>query len=756
MSLPEKGPSELQELEEHALEHLEDREPLEEEGFASVDVEEKEEFQMPAVRLGVVMAFPMLAAAVMVGGIFKGVAPRFWAAFAGLLGIGIALFARRTRNPILTNLTIVGGIFLAGVIVTLPAGSLQNIVDLAAFVRRSMVSGDALRPPVVFDLGWSAIVGWLFAGLGFASAWVAIELRRPSLGVLTSIPIVMIAAISVPGDAKIVSGLIAFALFATGLGLLSGVDVSGDSEQRSFGYELRRTARAFPIILGVTGGLAVLALNTDFLFPPPLYDPAQNAQKPKYIPITEVPDRVLFTVQSSVTGPWRMGGLDVYDGRDWRLPAFKDSAIAEVPRSGIVDTELNQGVKATFEIKDLSGAVLPALPDLVGIVAQGPILAYDQRGGNIRLAEGQIEPGLIYTVTAARIPTVEELQNVDAEPPREVRQFLEIPEPPSAVKALLAEAPKEPLWDRLDYLRNAFLDTVIADGQGRPVSMPPERVQDMLAGSKKGTPYEIVAAQAMLARWAGVPSRIGYGFDGGEQIEDRVEVRPKHGASFLEVYFVGYKWLPIIGTPRQATTNIGADQTQQDRNLLPSDDVSVRVFFPVSTDPERYLFEQIRFIVMVALPFVALMAIIYYAIPAIRKAYRRARRRTWAQQEGFKARIALAYSEFRDLATDFGYRYDSDTPLMFLDRVTPDDEHQELAWLVTRTLWGDLQHDVNIEDAVAAEELSRTLRKRLSQAHTATLRGIAIISRLSLRHPYAPLLNAPTRKELKVASKKAA
>ena len=28
------------------------------------------------------------------------------------------------------------------------------------------------------------------------------------------------------------------------------------------------------------------------------------------------------------------------------------------------------------------------------------------------------------------------------------------------------------------------------------------------------TPYEIVAAEALLARWAGVPARIGFGFDG--------------------------------------------------------------------------------------------------------------------------------------------------------------------------------------------------------------------------------------------------
>ena len=41
-----------------------------------------------------------------------------------------------------------------------------------------------------------------------------------------------------------------------------------------------------------------------------------------------------------------------------------------------------------------------------------------------------------------------------------------------------------------------------------------------------------------------------------------------------------------------------------------------------------------------------------------------------------------------------------------------------------------------------AEELSRALRSRLSSAHPATLRFLAIFSRASLKSPYAPELVA--------------
>ena len=99
------------------------------------------------------------------------------------------------------------------------------------------------------------------------------------------------------------------------------------------------------------------------------------------------------------------------------------------------------------------------------------------------------------------------------------------------------------------------------------------------------------------------------------------------------------------------------------------------------------------------------------------------------------------------MATDFGYLHNDDTPLMFLGRVVPDEEHRQLAWLVTRTMWGDLRDGITTDHATAAEELSGSLRKRLGQAHPWTLRSVAALSRLSLRHPYAPQLDELQRRD---------
>lgn len=738
---------ELERIEEKALEHISKAgiPPIEE--VAREPLLEEAAPPIPIVRISLVAAFPVLAAAAMAGGVFLGFSPRIWAAISGVLGVLIAFWARKVRRPGFMYALIVLGIIGVGFLLVIPSG-FGNLFDLGGHVRQAIAAGETQRPPVLFEPGWRAIMGWLMAAIGFAAGWVALEFRRPALAMLLPLPVVAFTAISVPEEEQMITGVLCLVLFAIGLGLLSGTEM-GDQEQKpSLAFEIRRAVRGVPMIGGIVGIMFLLS-QADFLFPRPIIDPTQEAKLPKTVPLSEVEDRVLFRVKSSITGPWRIGHLDVYDGESWRLPPFAASRLEEVPRSGVVDSELVPGVKAEFEIADLGGAVLPGLPNNVGIVAVGPKLAYDDRLGNIRLAQGTIQAGLEYTVVAAPVPTIEALGEITADAPPEIEQFLEIPPPPPGVQRLLAQAPTTSKWDRMNFVREHLLKTVVASGAGTPIPVPPSKVDDMLEGSKEGTPFEIVAGQAMLARWAGVPSRIAYGYDGGQKVDEFLEVRPRHGASFLEVYFPTFKWVPVIGTPLQAKSSLSSDPQQFNPQVLASDDLAVRVHIPIALERGALLFAQVRRILLVLVPAIALILAAYYTWPAVWKAVLRNRRRNWADSAGPAARISVAYAEWRDTATDFGYRFDSDTPLMFLDRIVEDEEHTEFAWLVTRTLWGDLRGNIDVEDAVAAEELSKSLRRRLGQAHPYTLRSIAAVSRLSLRHQFAALRPAPTKTETK-------
>lgn len=735
--------TDLRDLEERANERLADGAGSIEADLDAVAVEVEEEPERPPTRLAVAVALPTIASAVMVGGVFLEVSARFYAGFAGLAGIGLAVLASRTRRPVLANVVIAAGLFLIGLLTVVPSG-IGNIFDIQDLVTDAARSGDVLRPPVPFDPGWMAIVGWLMGIVGFSATWVAVVVGRPALGLLLPMPIAAFAGISVPDDAQVASGLAVLVLFAIGLGLLSSEQSVGLGDERpSVAYEIRKALKALPVIAVVTVVLFFLA-QSDFLFPPPVIDPAQEPQRPNTVPLTEVEDRVLFSVESELSGPWRVGVLDVYNLEDgtWRLPPFAESKLDDVPSDGFVDRSLAPSVNATFTVAGLGGSVLPGLPNTVGIVAQGPDLAYDGRSGNIRVSQGQVEPGLTYTVAAAGLPSIEELQRTTLAIPDDKLKFLEAPNPPPAAATLIARAEAELTnrWDRFDFLRTYVLDNVVASGPGTPVEIPPERVQAILT-ELEGSPYEIVALQALFARWVEVPARLGYGFDGGEVVDDVLQIRPRNGATFPEVYFEGFGWLPVIGTPRQAEPSVGSDSGEQqtDPNIVPSDDIAVQILLPVLVPPDSVLGEQILAVLAVVMPLALLALVVYTLWPAVRKARLRSRRRAAARAAGPRARIALSYAEWRDHAADFGFSQPSDTPLMFLDRFVDDDEHTELAWLVTRSLWGDLRAVADDDMAAIVEELTRSLRRRLASLQPATMRAVAFVSRISLRSPYAPV-----------------
>jgi hypothetical protein len=77
------------------------------------------------------------------------------------------------------------------------------------------------------------------------------------------------------------------------------------------------------------------------------------------------------------------------------------------------------------------------------------------------------------------------------------------------------------------------------------------------------------------------------------------------------------------------------------------------------------------------------------------------------------------------------------TPLELVELVDEDEEHAELAWLVTRGLWGDLRGRLTDEDAESGRQLAASVRDRLTKAQPETARLLARLSRASLREPWS-------------------
>jgi hypothetical protein len=507
-------------------------------------------------------------------------------------------------------------------------------------------------------------------------------------------------------------------------------------------FEWKRAARAGAGVVAAVVALVLLS-QANFLFPEPVYDPNDQPQKPRPIPLSSIQDRVLFEIktESAITGPWKTGALDIYDGEAWKLPPFDKSRFVDVPADGVVDPKVaaTATVSIEFTLRGLGNATsLPGTTSTAKVDKPADLGAkWDPRVGVLRMPEGRAPENVAYTVWMPPYPDAKALSEAP-KPDGDFAEFLEIPKAPAVVARYLTEAPQEPgSWARLDFIRKKLREVVVATGGGVPKDISPARVAEIFEDSAhEASPFEIVAAEAMLARWAGVPARIGFGFDGFNDENGVKTIRPANAAQWLEVYFEGHGWVPLIEAPEQAKQTLDNEDAKFDPDTVASDEVAVDLYIPMRIESIKLLYERVRDQLAAVAPFVALAILAYLATPAVTKALRRAKRRRWAVALGPRTQIAVEYAEFRDFAHDLNVGDPLDTPLEYLKRVVDDAEHQELAWLVSRAMYGDMAISVTDADVHAAEELSASLRRRMFRAQPFQSRVLALLSKASLRQPY--------------------
>jgi hypothetical protein len=684
------------------------------------------------VRPLLVAGFAMLGTALTVGGIFGSWSARLLCVAAAAGGIGWSWLCARSRRraPLQVLLPVVA---LGLSLLSLTVGSAGGPAELPSLVRDAIDAGRALRPPIPFDAGWRPILIMVMMLLGFAAGSAGTILERPKLALVIPLPLLGLTAISQPPTGQALAGLLAVIPVIAGLTVLFGDEGGVTGLTREF--EFRRIVKAGAYMAGILA--VVLTLNsTSLLFPAPAYDPAQKPQKPKPVPLNAADDRVLFEIDGPITGPWKVGSLDDYDGTAWRLPPYEPKTFRQVPADGVIDKTRKGDVTVKFTVRDFgTNASLPGVTGPTRIVITGQKVVFDPRGGSFRVPTGRVPAGLTYSQSLPTYPTPEILSastpgaNVD-------KVYRQIPSPPPAVRALLEEAPGGP-WERLDYLLKQLTAVEIAVGTGAPKDIKPSKVQQLLVGNHEGSPYELVAAKAMLARWAGVPSRIGFGFDGAQQEGEVLTVRPKNASQWLEVYFVNTGWIPIVTEPPRAKATLDNEDARFNATIEAGSDVAVQIYVPVKVRSFRALYQQVRDVLQTLLPLILLAVAARLALPYVQKSLRRARRQRWGREHGPAAQIAVEYCELRDLATDLGVGDPYATPIEFLNFVVEDDEHEEFAWLVTKALYGELYQESGPADVNAARQLADSLRARLTKAQPLQTRVLSYLTRLSLQQPYS-------------------
>lgn len=687
------------------------------------------------LRPALAAALSTAAAGLVAGGIFGSWAARGTGLLGAAIGAAWAVVALRSRRTSLVQAMFPFVAIFAGVLGLLVRG--ESPGDMPKLVGDAIDSGRLFRPPVPFDPGWTVILVVLFALVGFAAAWVGAGLRRARIAVAIPLPLVALTAITQPESGQLIAGLCAFVPILAALAVLFGGDNDRASELDSQ-FELKRALRG--VVLAVpTVLLLIVASKASFLFPQPVYNPIDQPQKPKPVPLSASKDRVLFEVstEDGFTGPWRTGVLDVYEGGAWKLPPFDPKRLKDIPGDGqISDIRVSDSTKkVTIVLRDLGdGAVIPMLGGTTTFKGNIPHLAFDPRTELLRLRTGRAPRDASYDILLPAYATSDQLNL--AKPGKGHADQLEVPPPPSGVRSLIAQAPNTTPWATLDFLRAKLLGNVAAAGPGSPVDVTPARVGAMFSKGAKATPFEIAAAEAVLARWAGIPSRVGFGFDGLNSEKGALTVRPKNAAQWLEVNFQGYGWVPLVGAPKQAQASLDDHNDRYDPNVVPSSDVAVEVYLPFKLEDLTQLYQRIRNAIYMWSPLLLAMGLLWISWPFAGKTHRRSKRRRWAARIGPRAQVAVEYAELRDLATDLNVADVYSTPLEYLYEVRDDPEHAEMSWLVARSLYGDLKGTCSDREALAAEEMGASLRRRLRQAQPVLTQLSAAISRASISQPY--------------------
>lgn len=679
-------------------------------------------------------ALSALGAAWMVGGIFRGTEARLVGALGVLVGGGLSYAATRWRAALFNYLVLPAALLVGAGLAASSTGA--GTSSLPALVKDAATSSQVLQPPVDFAPGWRVILVVVLALTTAAASVLALSLRRTRLAVAVPVPLTVAAALIQPPGRAVATSAVSVGFVVMALATSYAADGIGETFDTSF--ELRRLGRS--AMAGVVLITALVAASkVSFLFPDKHQHHVVPPRKP---PVSPPPKDVpLYEVTGPVAGPLRAGVIDVYDIKQkaWLLPPVDNDRLdrlhlpAAVPGPAPAPTGTASGI--TVKIDQATGHVLPIVAGANRIDGSASV-DFDPRTQTLALANRPVYTGLSYTLAVAPAPTGEQLSAATGTVPPSIKEFLTAPPTPLPVQALLDKAPPG-AYARLQFVRAELYTHFTAAGQGKPTDVSAERVVQLLQGGT-GNPYELSAAEALLARWAGVPSRIGFGYYNGQTLPNgSVEFRPTNAATYVEIYLAPYGWVPVIGTPPKAQESLSSNQQRTNTKIEASPDLGLQLLLPVRQPDNIPLYEYVRYYTVRALPMAASAGLLLLLYPVPLKRVRRRRRLQWAAACGPAGDVAAAYCELRDLLVDLALPGRGTTPLELAELVEHDEEHTELAWLVTRGLWGDLRDCLTDEDADNARRLAASVASRIAKAQPETARLLAAVSRASLRRPYS-------------------
>jgi transglutaminase-like putative cysteine protease len=289
----------------------------------------------------------------------------------------------------------------------------------------------------------------------------------------------------------------------------------------------------------------------------------------------------------------RLAVLSDFDGVNWRVDGdYREAgrvlpAVTGPAAPNQADARPGTDVRERITVRDLSGRLLPAVPDVREV--DGLRVAYDQSTGTLIRPEG-LSPGLTYTVHSQQSTVdVNLLPVADVPSGPSVARFLALGlGAPDAMTRLANQlggevaAPYQRAQALAQFLAEHYtLVTDAPSGHAYP-NLNFFLFADRNLGGQRGTTEQFAASFAVLARMLGLPSRVVVGFT----------ARPGQGAVFgrdalawPEVLFTGLGWVPFDPLPQP---DVPARPVEQDFMAKPPPTTappSVAPTIPVSASP---------------------------------------------------------------------------------------------------------------------------------------------------------------------------
>lgn len=299
-------------------------------------------------------------------------------------------------------------------------------------------------------------------------------------------------------------------------------------------------------------------------------------------------DQPVLEVQSSEPLYWRGSVYTRYTGRGWANPRFglftRDLFDSNAPFSEIPEREEGlytlqvppvspqpvryREVKQRFRL--VSGASNIVYGAAQPVLVRFPNLAVRVDATGCLVSSYGYRVGTEYEVVS-RVPEAspEQLRQAPPATPSDIGVFyFELPDPPSPRLQQLAQqitAGYTNNYDQLMAIKTYIESTCNYNLNAPAVPIGRDAVEFFLFESREGYCDLFSSALAVLARYAGIPTRVATGFLAGDpQLDGTYVAREKHRHQWTEVYFPGYGWLTFDATEgARDVTGTGSSRNRQ-------------------------------------------------------------------------------------------------------------------------------------------------------------------------------------------------